>query len=339
MKEIQHNISLKAYNTFGIDASARLFATFSSLTQLESLLAFRKELNLDLLILGGGSNILLIKDYDGLVLKNELKGVEVVNEDKDYLYIRAGAGENWHQFVMYCVSRGYAGVENLSLIPGNIGASPMQNIGAYGVEVKDIFHELEAYHVNEQQLTRFSLNDCAFGYRDSVFKNKYKGQFVITSVTYRLNKVPSFNIKYGAIRQELDKMGIVDLSIEAISKAVIEIRNSKLPDPKIIGNAGSFFKNPVVEVSKFRSLEEEYPGMPSFPAGEGFIKVPAGWLIEQCGWKGFRKGDAGCYSKQALVLVNYGSAGGGEVYALSQDIISSVEDKFGIQLEREVNII
>jgi UDP-N-acetylmuramate dehydrogenase len=339
MKAIKHNISLKAYNTFGIDASARLFATFSSLTQLESLLAFRKELNLDLLILGGGSNILLIKDYDGLVLKNELKGVEVVNEDKDYLYIRAGAGENWHQFVMYCVSRGYAGVENLSLIPGNIGASPMQNIGAYGVEVKDIFHELEAYHVNEQQLTRFYLNDCAFGYRDSVFKNKYKGQFVITSVTYRLNKVPSFNITYGAIRQELDKMGIIDLSIEAISKAVIEIRNSKLPDPKIIGNAGSFFKNPVVEVSKFRSLEEEYPGMPSFPAGEGYIKVPAGWLIEQCGWKGFRKGDAGCYSKQALVLVNYGSAGGGEVYALSQDIISSVEDKFGIQLEREVNII
>lgn len=339
MMEIQHNISLKSYNTFGIDASARLFAAFSSLTQLESLLAYRKERNLDLLVLGGGSNILLIKDYDGLVLKNELKGVELVNEDKDYLYIRAGAGENWHQFVIYCVARGYAGVENLSLIPGNIGASPMQNIGAYGVEVKDIFHELEAYHVYEQQLTRFSLNDCAFGYRDSVFKNKYKGQFVITSVTYRLNKVPSFNIKYGAIRQELDNMGIQNLSIEAISKAVIEIRNSKLPDPKVIGNAGSFFKNPVVDISKFRSLEEEYPGMPSFPAGEGFIKVPAGWLIEQCGWKGFRKGDAGCYSKQALVLVNYGNASGGEIYALSKDIISSVEDKFGIQLEREVNII
>ncbi|HJW18862.1 MAG TPA: UDP-N-acetylmuramate dehydrogenase [Flavisolibacter sp.] len=339
MKEMQHNISLKAYNTFGINVNARLYAAFSSIYELETLLAYRAVHKPDLLVLGGGSNILLTKDYEGLVLKNELKGIEVVNEDNDHLYIRAGAGENWNQFVMYCVSRGYAGVENLSLIPGNVGASPMQNIGAYGVEIKDQFHELEAYHIYEHRLIRFSLNDCAFGYRDSVFKNKYKGQFVITSVTYRLNKIPTFNIKYGAIRQELDAMGIQDLSIEAISKAVIHIRTSKLPDPGIIGNAGSFFKNPVIELTKFRSLEKEFPGIPSFPAQDGYIKVPAGWLIEQCGWKGFRKGDAGCYSNQALVLVNYGNATGTEIYALSTDIIKSVDEKFGIELEREVNII
>jgi UDP-N-acetylmuramate dehydrogenase len=338
MVQIRQNISLKAYNTFGIDANARLYASFSSLTELESLLAYRNSNKVDLLVLGGGSNILLTKDYDGLVLKNELKGIEMVHEDQDHMYVKAGAGENWHQFVLYCVSKGYAGVENLSLIPGNIGASPMQNIGAYGVEIKDVFHELEAYHLQEQQLTRFSLQDCAFGYRESVFKNKYKGQFVITSVTYRLNKIPAFNTKYGAIRQELDAMGARDLSIQTISEAVIRIRSSKLPDPKMIGNAGSFFKNPIVEQAKFSVLEKKYPGIPSFPADEGFIKVPAGWLIEQCGWKGFRKGDAGCYSKQALVLVNYGNASGSEIFALSTDIIRSVEDKFGITLEREVNI-
>jgi UDP-N-acetylmuramate dehydrogenase len=339
MMQIQQNISLKPYNTFGIDANARLYATFDSLPELESLVAYRDSNKWNLFVLGGGSNILLTKDYDGLVIKNELKGVELVNEDKDHLYVRAGAGENWHQFVMYCVSQGYAGIENLSLIPGNVGASPMQNIGAYGVEIKDVFHELEAYQLYEHQLTRFSLKDCGFGYRESVFKNKYKGLFVITSVTYRLNKLPSFNTNYGAIRQELDAMGIRELSIDAISKAVINIRSSKLPDPKVIGNAGSFFKNPIVSEAKFQSLEKEYPGMPSFPVEKGSVKVPAGWLIEQCGWKGFRKGDAGCYSKQALVLVNYGSATGNEVFALSTDIIRSVDDKFGIELEREVNII
>src|SRR6476620_839941 len=339
MVQILQNISLKDYNTFGINANARLYAAFSSLTELESLMAYRNSNKVDLLVLGGGSNILLTKDYDGLVLKNELKGIELVHEDKDHIYVKAGAGENWHQFVLYCVSHGYAGVENLSLIPGNIGASPMQNIGAYGVEIKDVFHELEAYHLYDHQFTRFSLHDCAFGYRESVFKNKYKGRFVITSVTYRLNKFPAFNTKYGAIRQELDAMGVQELSIQAISDAVIRIRSSKLPDPKMIGNAGSFFKNPIVEDAKFSLLEKEYPAIPSLPADEGFIKVPAGWLIEQCGWKGFRKGDAGCYSKQALVLVNYGNASGTEIYALSTDIIRSVDDKFGITLEREVNII
>jgi len=336
---IQQNISLKPYNTFGIDANARLFATFSSVPELETLLAQSPVKKPDLFILGGGSNILLTKDYDGLVLKNELKGIEVVNENDDHLYVRAEAGENWHQFVLYCVTHGYAGVENLSLIPGNVGAAPMQNIGAYGVEIRDVFHELEAYHLYEKDTVRFSLKDCGFGYRESIFKNKYKGQFVITSVTYKLNKRPSFNTNYGAIRQELDAMGITELSIDAISKAVIRIRSSKLPDPKSIGNAGSFFKNPVITEDKFHLLQTQYPGIPSFPVEEGLIKVPAGWLIEQCGWKGFRKGDAGCYSKQALVLVNYGNASGAEIYDLSSDIIHSVLDKFDIQLEREVNII
>jgi len=336
---IQQNISLKPYNTFGIDAYARLFATFSSVPELETLLSQSPVNKTDLFILGGGSNILLTKDYDGLVLKNELKGIEVVNENDDHWFVRAEAGENWHQFVLYCVAHGYAGVENLSLIPGNVGAAPMQNIGAYGVEIKDVFHELEAYHLYEKNTVRFSLKDCGFGYRESVFKNKYKGQFVITSVTYRLNKRPSFNTNYGAIRQELDAMGITELSIDAISKAVIRIRSSKLPDPNLIGNAGSFFKNPVITGDKFQLLQTQYPGMPSFPVEEGLIKVPAGWLIEQCGWKGFRKGDAGCYSKQALVLVNYGMASGSEIFDLSLDIIHSVLDKFDIQLEREVNII
>ncbi len=336
---IQQNINLKPYNTFSIDANARLFATFSSVPELETLLAQSPVKKTDLFILGGGSNILLTKDYDGLVLKNELKGIEVVNENDDHWFVRAAAGENWHQFVLYCVAHGYAGVENLSLIPGNVGAAPMQNIGAYGVEIKDVFHELEAYHLYEKHTVQFSYKDCGFGYRESVFKNKFKGQFVITSVTYRLNKRPSFNTNYGAIRQELDTMGVTELSIEAISKAVIRIRSSKLPDPKLVGNAGSFFKNPVIPGDKFRVLQTQYPGIPSFPVEEGLVKVPAGWLIEHCGWKGFRKGDAGCYSKQALVLVNYGKATGAEIYDLSSDIIHSVQDKFDILLEREVNII
>src|SRR6476469_7831246 len=226
MMEIQHNISLKSYNTFGIDASARLFAAFSSLTQLESLLAYRKERNLDLLVLGGGSNILLTKDYDGLVLKNELKGIELVHEDKDHIYVKAGAGENWHQFVLYCVSCGYAGVENLSLIPGNIGASPMQNIGAYGVEIKDVFHELEAFHLYDQATVTFNADECAFGYRESIFKRQYRNQFAILNVTFRLSKKPVFHTSYGAIKEELERMQVDELSIQAISQAVINIRSS-----------------------------------------------------------------------------------------------------------------
>lgn len=338
--QIQHNVSLEPYNTFGIRAGAKYFSTFTTVDEINELLEDTRLLAPGpRLILGGGSNILLTKDFEGLVLKNEIRGIEITKEDKDHFYIRVGAGENWHQFVMFCVSNHYAGIENLSLIPGNVGASPMQNIGAYGVEIKDVFYELEAFHLYDKTGVRFSLEDCAFGYRDSVFKNKYKGQFVITSVTYRLDKKARFNTSYGAIQQELEKMGVRDLSIKAVSQAVINIRSSKLPDPKQVGNAGSFFKNPQIPKQKAEALEGLYRGMPSFPVDAAQVKIPAGWLIEQCGWKGYRKGDAGCYPKQALVLVNYGTASGEEIFDLSEQILQSVKNKFGITLEREVNII
>jgi len=332
---IQHNISLKPYNTFGIDVSAKSFASFSSVDALQEGL----NISNTPIILGGGSNILFTKDYEGLVLKNELKGIDVVNEDDEHIYIKAAAGENWHQFVMYCVQHGYAGVENLSLIPGNIGASPMQNIGAYGIEIKDVFHELEAYHINDKATQKFSATDCAFGYRESVFKRKYKNQFVILNVTYRLNKKPTFNTSYGAIEQELEKMGATEINIQSISQAVINIRSSKLPDPKQIGNAGSFFKNPIVAKEELTRLQLIDATIPFYNVDDTYIKIPAGWLIENLGWKGFRKGDAGCHAKQALVLVNYGNAKGKDIYDLSEEILISVKEKFDISLEREVNII
>jgi UDP-N-acetylmuramate dehydrogenase len=334
--EIKENISLKPFNTFGIDARARYFAGFKSVDDLRELV---KTSSHPLFILGGGSNILFIKDFDGLLLKNELTGTELVAEDENYYYVKAFAGENWHGFVMHCIGQGYAGIENLSLIPGSVGASPMQNIGAYGVEIKDVFHELEAYHLQEDRIQLFGLKDCAFGYRESVFKTIYKGRFVILSVTFRLRKEPVFNTSYGAVEQELAKMQVKELSIKTISDAVIRIRSSKLPDPARIGNAGSFFKNPVVPKTKFDQLKTGHPGIAGFPFEHDTVKLAAGWLIEQCGWKGYREGDVGCYDKQALVLVNYGKAKGDEVFALSALIIESVWEKFGVRLEREVNIL
>jgi len=336
---LQENFSLKPYNTFGIDARARYFTSFKKLTELEEILNYKLQTTDSKLVLGGGSNILLTKDFDGVVLKNEIKGIEIVEQDDDHIYIKAGAGENWHQFVLYCVNNNYAGIENLSLIPGNVGASPMQNIGAYGVEIKDVFHELEAFHKQDKVIQKFSLKDCEFGYRESVFKNKYKDQFVITGVTYRLNKKPSFNTSYGAINQELERMGVKELSIQAISQAVINIRTSKLPDPNEIGNAGSFFKNPIILNEQFDELKKAFPNIVAFPLDSNHTKLAAGWLIEQCGWKGYRKKDAGCYPKQALVLVNYGKATGNEIFELSEEIIQSVKKRFGVVLEREVNII
>jgi UDP-N-acetylmuramate dehydrogenase len=338
--QIRENISLRPYNTFGIDANARYVASFRNLDELREVLESSTAKDQDtMLVLGGGSNILLTRDVDGIVLKNEISGIEVVDEDSDHIYVKAGAGENWHRLVMYCVENGFAGMENLSLIPGNVGASPMQNIGAYGVEVKDIFHELEAYHLQDKTVVKFSLEDCGFGYRESVFKRKYRNQFIISSVTYRLNKKPVFHTSYGALQQELERLNVKELSIQAVSQAVINIRTSKLPDPKEVGNAGSFFKNPQVDKEQFKQLQKQFPTIPSFAFDEDHVKVPAGWLIEQCGWKGFRKGDAGCYPKQALVLVNYGNAKGEEIYALSEDILQSVKAKFSIDLEREVNVI
>jgi len=331
--QIQQNKSLKQYNTFGINAIAKEYAEFESIEDLKQI-----DLQKNHLVLGGGSNILFTKNVDGLVLKNNIRGIELSEETEEHVIIKAGAGENWHQLVLSTVDRGLGGMENLSLIPGNTGASPMQNIGAYGVEIKDIFHSLEAFSVADKTVVTFRNEDCNFGYRESVFKNKYKGQFIICSVSFRLQKKPSINTSYGAISQELEKMGVINPSIKDVSNAVINIRSSKLPDPKYIGNAGSFFKNPVVEKDLADSLKSTYPTMPYFPTGDR-VKLAAGWLIEQCGWKGYRKGDAGCYDKQALVLVNYGSATGNEIYDLSEQILQSVKEKFKVSLEREVNIL
>lgn len=339
--QVHQNISLQQYNSFGIDAKAKLFADFSSTEQLQELLYYGRQLapQLPKLILGGGSNLLFTKDIDAFVLKNEISGIEVVKEEDAFVYVRAGAGESWHGFVQYCTARGWGGVENLALIPGKVGASPMQNIGAYGVEIKDVFETLEAFHLNDKTIQHFLNQDCAFGYRESVFKHAYKNQFAILNVTYKLRKQPRFNTSYGAINEELEKMGVQELSVQAIANAVVNIRSSKLPDPKQIGNAGSFFKNPSVTDAAFQALKESYPQIPAYPNVDGTIKLAAGWLIEQCGWKGYRKGDAGCHAKQALVLVNYGSATGQDIVDLSHEIKASVKTKFNIDLETEVNIV
>ena len=337
--QIKENVSLKKLNTFGIDAFARYFAIFSNIDQVKEILKNDIACNQPLLILGGGSNMLFTGNFEGLVLKNEIKGIQIVKQTEEHYFIKSGAGENWNDFVMYCVENNFAGIENLSLIPGNVGASPMQNIGAYGVEIKDVFYELEALHIKSGELHKFDLLDCKFGYRESVFKNKYKGQYIIISVTFKLNKKPIFNTSYGAIDQELEKMGVKEISISAISKAVCNIRSSKLPNPKEIGNAGSFFKNPIINAEKFENLKLQFPTIPCYAQSENELKIAAGWLIESCGWKGKQLGDAGVHKNQALVLVNYNNASGSEIYNLSGKIIADVKEKFGIELEREVNII
>lgn len=334
---VKEHISLKSYNSFGIDASARYFASFRS---GEELLAIIQSLPVtNRLIVGEGTNILLAGNFDGLVCRNEVEGITELHEDMDYVYVRAGAGIHWHSFVRYCIDRGWAGLENLSLIPGTVGAAPIQNIGAYGVEMQDCFWSLEALHLNEGQVQTFTSGDCDFGYRDSVFKRKYKGQFAILNVTFRLRKKPVFHVSYGALPKELEKMGVKELSIDAVSQAVMNIRRSKLPDPAQIGNAGSFFKNPVTDAVRFENLKSRYPDIAAFPLADGSVKLAAAWLIEQCGWKGYRLGDAGCHEKQALVLVNYGQATGREIIDLSRRIQESVLQKFDVALETEVNII
>lgn len=333
----EENYPLKAFNTFGMDVRAKLFTSFSSEETLDALARSKAWQENEPFILGGGSNILFTKDVDTLVAMNSMKGIENRGGDDNYTYLRVGAGEVWHEFVLHCISNNLGGVENLSLIPGSVGAGPMQNIGAYGVELKDVFQELEAYHIKGRYFVKFKADECNFGYRESVFKNKFKNQFVITRVTFRLNRKPKFNTSYGAIEKELERMGVHELSVKAISDAVINIRQSKLPDPKKIGNAGSFFKNPVIDHAKFEILKLKFPGIVSYASGDE-VKLAAGWLIEQCGWKGYREGDAGVHKDQALVLVNYGNASGAQLYNLSQKILDSVLEKFGVQLEREVNI-
>lgn len=336
---ISSNISLKTYNTFGIEAAAKYFTSIQSIEDIKELLQSIEYKNNEHLILGGGSNMLLTKNVDAIVVKNNLKGIEVVNETSDHVFVKCAGGEVWHEFVIWCIDKNYGGLENLSLIPGCTGASPMQNIGAYGVEIKDTFYELEAIHVITGEQKTFSKSECEFGYRESVFKHQFKNQFIITSVTFKLSKKPSFHVEYGAIKQELDAMNISELNIKAISQAVINIRSSKLPNPKEIGNAGSFFKNPEVQASVYENLKTNFPNIVAYPLENGNYKLAAGWLIEQSGLKGYRVGDAGVHKLQALVLVNYGGATGNQIYNLSSHVLQTVKAKFGVDLEREVNII
>jgi UDP-N-acetylmuramate dehydrogenase len=337
--QIHQNISLKSLNSFGIDVSATFLSTFTTIDELKEVIEFAEHKSLNKLILGGGTNILFTKNFDGIILKNEITSIELANEDNNFYYVKAAAGELWHSLVIHCIENNYAGIENLSLIPGSVGAAPLQNIGAYGVELKDIFYELEAFNIITKNIEKFNLKDCSFGYRESVFKTALKNQYIILNITLKLNKNPVYNIKYGIIEQELEKMNCRELSIKNISQAIINIRSSKLPNPKEIGNAGSFFKNPIIDETLYQQLIQQHSEMPVYPAKHNQYKLAAGWLIEQCGWKGYRKNDAGCHSKQALVLVNYNSATGKEVYDLSTKIVESVYDKFGVMLEREVNIM
>lgn len=332
--------SLRAFNTFGIEAEARQFVEISSIDQYISLRKSGEYAHLPHLFLGGGSNVLLTKAQEALVVKISIPGISVLKEDADFVWLKGGAGVVWDEFVQYAVNQGWSGIENLSLIPGTVGAAPMQNIGAYGAEIKDTFESLEALNLQTLEVEVFDAKACAFGYRESFFKRAGKGQYLISSVTFKLCKKPSVKTSYGAIQDVLAAKGIMQPSIREVADAVIEIRKSKLPDPKEIGNSGSFFKNPTVSAFEASRLMAEFPGIPNYPVeGNTDVKFPAGWFIEKAGWKGFRRGDAGVHAKQALVLVNYGEATGGEILALSEEIKQSIKDTFGVALETEVNIL
>jgi UDP-N-acetylmuramate dehydrogenase len=336
---IQHNVSLSAYNTFGIHAHARFFSVIQSVHELQHLLNNPTYREVPKYILGGGSNVLFTEDYAGLILKNELKGIKSIAEDQDHVWMQAGAGENWHGFVEHCIGKSYGGVENLSLIPGTVGAAPMQNIGAYGVELKEVFHELEALNLKTAKIECFSNEQCRFAYRESIFKNTHRDQYIILNVTLKLHKKPEFNVSYHAL-QEVLKTETKDLTLKKVSDAVIQIRQSKLPDPKFIGNAGSFFKNPVISKKLFEELYLQFPTMPHFAQEQATeIKIPAAWLIEQCGWKGKRVGNVGVHDKQALILVNHGGGAGRDILDLAHRIQESVRQKFSISLSPEVNIL
>ncbi len=335
--QVLKNISLKPYNTFGIDEVA---VSYTELSRIEQLQEINNDSSLpkQKRVLGGGSNILLTKPVDGLLIKNALKGITVAEENDDHVWLEVMAGEVWHELVLYTINHNLGGLENLSLIPGYVGASPMQNIGAYGVEVKDMIDAVVAWHWDERRFITLKKEECKFGYRDSIFKQELKDKVLITSVTFRLDKKHRINTSYGAIQQQLDIMGVSEPSIKSVSDAVIAIRSSKLPDPAKIGNAGSFFKNPTISIDQYKALAVHHPQMPSYKVDDGMVKIPAGWLIEHDGWKGFKDGSTGVHEMQALVLVNYGDAKGEEIWSLSEKILQSVNKRYGILLEREVNI-
>lgn len=329
--------SLKSYNTFGIDVKAKELISVSSLEELQSVL--EKYKNQEIFVLGGGSNMLLTQNIEKPVIHINLKGIKIVNQDENHVWVEAKAGENWHKFVLWTLDNNLGGIENLSLIPGNIGSAPIQNIGAYGVELKDVFDSCKAINIKTKEIKAFTNKECQFGYRESIFKGAEKEKYIILSVTLKLTKRNhKISTSYGVIENELQKNGIKNPTIQDISKAVIAIRESKLPNPKEIGNSGSFFKNPVVSKEIFEKAQKQYPEMPFYTVSENEIKIPAGWLIEQAGFKGKRFGDAGVHEKQALVLVNYGNASGKEIYDLAKTIQQTISDKFGIEIEMEVNI-
>jgi len=338
MLQIQQNVSLKNFNTFGIDVSAKYFVEIGHPGELMELFMDPQWLQMERLVLGGGSNMLFKKDFDGLVIRMNIRGIDHrINHDE--VFVVAGAGEVWNDVVNYCIAHEYAGMENLSLIPGSVGASPIQNIGAYGVELKDVFFSCNALEIASGKFKTFTKEDCQFEYRDSIFKNEVKGQYIITSVKFRLSMIPDVKLHYSAIKDELANRGITLPTIKDVSDVVSHIRVSKLPDPSTIGNAGSFFKNPVIDKDEFVAIKSYFPDIVNYPATDGQVKLAAGWLIEQCGWKGKVVGNTGTWKNQALVLVNHGGATGEEVYSLSSQIIDSVYTKFGVTLEREVNII
>lgn len=334
--KLQHNISLKEFNTFGIEAIAKSYISISKKEELSDILALKKEI----FVLSGGSNLLLTKNIEKLVVHLNTKGIEATNTMNNSVLVSVQAGENWHDFVLWCISKNYGGLENLSLIPGNVGTCPIQNIGAYGVEVKDTIAEVEAIEIETGTLRVFNKAECNFGYRNSVFKNELKNKYIITKVKFQLTREHhNLNYSYGAIENELESQNIKNPSLKDISDAIIKIRNSKLPNPKEIGNSGSFFKNPIINIELYTSLKQNHPNMPSYAVSDTEVKIPAGWLIEQCGFKGKRFGETGSHKNQALVLVNYGNATGKEVFALAKKIQNTVFKKFSITLDIEVNII
>jgi UDP-N-acetylmuramate dehydrogenase len=336
---IIENYPLLKLNTFAVDVKAKYFISINTVNELIELTKTKVFKDLQLLILGGGSNILFTKDFDGLVILNNIKGKEIIDQTQESIFLKIGAGENWHELVMYTVDNGWGGIENLSLIPGNTGTAPMQNIGAYGVEIKETFVELEALEISSGKIVKFNNSDCEFGYRESVFKNKMKNQYIILNITLELKKNPVLNINYGDVKAILESQNINNPSIKEVSNTIISIRQSKLPDPKIIGNSGSFFKNPIVSLNQLEFIKKKYPNVVNYKINENEFKIAAGWMIERAGWKGKKFNNYGVHEKQALVLVNYGLANGMEIFNLSEEIILDIKDKFGITLEREVNII
>lgn len=340
MSDIEEHVSLKHYNTFGIDARARYFTSITSLEQLKDVINTDVYRQNPCLILGGGSNVLLTKDFDGLVMHSAIKGIRVTRETNDHVWVEVGSGESWHPFVLHALQQNWGGIENLSLIPGTMGAAPMQNIGAYGVEIKEVVDTVSALDLQAVEERIFSAADCQFGYRESIFKRPFGKFFFISSVTLRLTKKNHvLRTSYGAIQEVLKQQNITQPTIHDVSNAVIAIRESKLPDPRVIGNAGSFFKNPTLSKKSFERLQLHHPEIPFYPADNQEIKIPAGWLIERCGWKGKKIRNVGVHHQQALVLVNFGNAKGEEIFHLATQIQASVKEKFDVDLVTEVNVI